>query len=79
MADLRGELMRFVPSPEGRQAELFLVEPDGNEVQVRCLILPDGGCEIYPISGNRAYERLVEYWGSRVVVGLARGVVESGG
>ena len=71
--------MRDVPSPKGRQAELILIEPDGNEVQVRCLILPDGGCEIYPISGQSEYERMIEYYGSRTVVGLARGVVESGG
>lgn len=71
--------MRYVPSPKGQQAELILIEPDGNEVQVRCWILPDGGCEIYPISGNEAYERMIEYYGSRTVVGLARGVFESGG
>ena len=79
MLDLRAELMRFVPSPKGRQAELILIESDGNEVQVRCLILPDRGCEIYPISSNQAYERMIEYYGSRTVVGLARGVMESGG
>ena len=39
---LRARLIRYVPSPDGRQADVALIEPNGDEHQVRCLIRPNG-------------------------------------
>jgi len=34
---LRGRLIRFVPSPDGIQADIALIEPNDQEHVVRCL------------------------------------------
>lgn len=39
---LRARLIRYVPSPDGRQGDVALIEPNGDEHEVRCLIKSDG-------------------------------------
>lgn len=70
--ELRGRFIRFVPSPEGRQADVALVEPNGDEHVVRCLIGVDGT----DIGGNR--DELVylnERYGDQTVCLAARSAV----
>lgn len=38
---LRARKIVDVPSPDGPQADLVLIEPNGDECPVRCLIRPD--------------------------------------
>lgn len=40
--ELQARFIRFVPSPDGQQADVALVEPNGDEHEVRCLIKKDG-------------------------------------
>lgn len=42
MGGLNAELVRHVPSPEGPQADVHLVEPNGEKHLVRCLVKPTG-------------------------------------
>ena len=42
MGGLNAELVRRVPSPEGPQADVLLVEPNGEKHLVRCLVKPTG-------------------------------------
>lgn len=42
MCQLRALLMRHVPSPDGPQADVLLIEADGREHQIRCLCRRDG-------------------------------------
>jgi hypothetical protein len=39
---LRGRLIRYVPSPDGVQADIALIEPNGEEYEIRCLCRPTG-------------------------------------
>jgi len=39
---LRGRLIRYVPSPDGVQADIALIEPNGEEHEVRCICRPTG-------------------------------------
>lgn len=41
MQPLQARWVAAVPSVEGRQADLLLVEPNGDEYAVRCLVKPD--------------------------------------
>ena len=42
MSQLQGRLVGYVYSPEGKQADILLVEPNGDEHAVRCLVKPSG-------------------------------------
>ena len=46
MADLQVRLIRYVDSEEGTQADLLLIEPNGDEHRVRCLCKKDGSTDI---------------------------------
>lgn len=39
---LKARFVRQVPSPDGRQADVVLIEPNGDEHPVRCLMRPTG-------------------------------------
>lgn len=40
--ELRARFIRHVPSQDGRQADIVLIEPNGDEHPVRCLMRPNG-------------------------------------
>ena len=42
MSELQGRLISYVYSSEGRQADIALVEPNGDEHVLRCLVKPTG-------------------------------------
>ena len=46
MEVLRARLLEPVPSPEGIQADLLVIEPNGDESPVRCLCKHDGTTDI---------------------------------
>lgn len=64
--------MRLVPSPDGRQADVLLIEPSGEEHQVRCLCKPDGSTELGVMGGPERLVHLSEEYGPQVVCSLAR-------
>lgn len=77
MTGLAGEFMRFVPSDDGVQAELFLIEPTGEELQVRCLCRHNGKIDIGVIGDPRHFERMVQIYSTEVVFGLSKHVTLS--
>jgi hypothetical protein len=46
MNGLQARLLSRGPSPDGTQADLLLIEPNGDEHLVRCLCKDDGSTEI---------------------------------
>lgn len=72
MNGLRAELMRRVPSPDGPQADVILIEPNGTEHQVRCLCKPDGTTDIGVMGGAERLLDLEERYGAQVVCALSR-------
>jgi len=77
MTGLKGEFMRFVPSNDGVQAELFLIEPTGEELQVRCLCRHNGKIDIGVIGDPQHFERMVKTYSPDVVFGVSRHVTLS--
>ena len=77
MTGLKAEFMRFVPSPDGPQAELFLVEPDGKELQVRCLIRHSGQIDVGVIGDKNEFERILGIYSQDVVFAIAKHVTLS--
>jgi len=41
MSELRGRFVCDVPSDDGRQADVMIIEPNGDEHLVRCLVRPN--------------------------------------
>lgn len=74
MNGLRAELMRHVPSPDGPQADVLLIEPSGAEHQVRCLCKSDGSTELGTMGGRERLDLLEEKYGPQVVCALSRQV-----
>ena len=72
MPGLRAVVMRPVPSPDGKQADLLLTEPDGKEHQVRCLCLHGGGTEISDLDGGSRLRHLNQAYGDQMVWALCR-------
>ena len=77
MTGLKAEFMRYVPSPDGPQAELFLVEPDGKELQVRCLIRDNGNIDVGVIGDRNEFERILGIYSPGVVYAIAKHVTLS--
>ena len=70
--ELRGRFIRSVPSPDGPQADIALIEPNGNEFEVRCLIRKTGT----DIGGNpAALQYLHNRYGGDKVCLTAQGTV----
>ncbi len=69
---LRGRFLRSVPSDEGRQADIALIEPNGEEHVVRCLIKVTGT----DIGGNgEVLAYLNSRYGDQTVCLTAQGAV----
>ena len=72
MSGLRAVLMRHVPSPDGPQADVLLIEPNGEEHQVRCLCKSDGTTDLGVIGDGGRLTYLEDKYGSQVVWALSR-------
>lgn len=69
MAMLGARPIELVPSPRGHQVDVMLVEPNGDQVQVRCLILG----ERTEIGGNEdEMKHLNQRYGPQAVCVAAR-------
>lgn len=77
MGTLRAELMRRVPSPQGPQSDVLLVESSGEEHQVRCLCKEDGTTEISVLDGPERLIVLEERYGEQVIWALCRQITLS--
>jgi len=71
---LTGRFSAIVASPRGKQAEVWLVEPNGDEHLVRCLVL-SSGVEIGGDGDTLAY--LNNRYGAAAVSLTAKSVVEA--
>lgn len=72
MNGLRAVLMRHVPSPEGPQADVLLIEPNGQEHQVRCLCKSDGTTDLGEMGNGERLPFLEDKYGAQVIWALAR-------
>lgn len=72
MNGLRAELMRHVPSPDGPQADVLLIEGSGEEHQIRCLCKPDGTTDLGVMGSPEQLVALEERYGPQVICALAR-------
>jgi hypothetical protein len=70
MGDLRARLVKPVPSLDGVQADVVLIEPNGDEYLVRCLCRLDGSTEIGGDPVVIAF--LNEKYGDQALCGVAR-------
>ena len=71
---LTGRVNAIVASPRGKQAEVWLVEPNGDEHLVLCLVLSSG----VEIGGDgEILTYLNDRYGSAVVSLTARSIVEA--
>ena len=75
MNGLRAVLMRHVSSVDGIQADVLLIEPNGDEHRVRCLCKHDGSTDIGGDGEMIAF--LNEKFGSQTVWALSRQVTLS--
>lgn len=75
MGDLTGRLIRHVPSPDGPQADVALIEPNGDEHAVRCLIRRDGTDRTDIGGDGETLSYLNAKYGNRTVCFVAQGVV----
>lgn len=72
MGLLRARLVGPVPSSEGIQAEVILIEPNGDEHSVRCLCRSNGSTDIG--GDSEVLDYLNTKYGDQSVCGLAREV-----
>lgn len=72
MLSLRARLVCAVPSLEGPQVEMMLIEPNGDEYRILCLCKRDGTTDIGGDPEAMAF--LNAKYGSQAVCGLARQV-----
>ena len=72
MANLRAEFLERSPSDEGKQAVLVLIEPNGDEHQVRCLCRPDGSMDVSEFGDGTMLIYLNDRYGQTVVGELCR-------
>lgn len=70
MAGLTANLVAYVPSPEGSQADVELVEPNGDRHIIRCLCKRDGTTDLG--GDGEMMEFLYEKYGAQTVWALAR-------
>ena len=72
MGGLRAEFMRRVPSLDGPQADVLLIEPNGDEHQVRCLCRSDGTTDLGTMDRPERLILLEETYGPQVICALTR-------
>lgn len=72
MYKLSARLIEHVPSPEGVQANLTLIEPNGDEHRVRCLCKSDRTTHLY--GDGEMIKFLHDKFGAETVCALARQV-----
>ncbi|MBN9500499.1 MAG: hypothetical protein BGO01_07745 [Armatimonadetes bacterium 55-13] len=70
MNGLRARLLEHVPSPDGTQADVLLIEPNGDEHRVRCLCKRDGTTDLGGDGEMVAF--LNDKYGEQTVWALAR-------
>ncbi len=73
MSELRGRLINYVYSSEGSQADIALVEPNGDEHVIRCLVKPTG-TDLGGVAETLAY--LSDRYGPEKVCRTAKRTVE---
>lgn len=76
MNGLRALFMRHVPSADGTQADVLLIEPNGDEHRVRCLCKPDGSTELGAEGETVSF--LADKYGEQTVWALTRQMTLSG-
>jgi len=69
---IRARLIEYVPSPDGKQADVALIEPNGDELCVRCLVI---GMTAEIGGDGEALRYLFEKYGKRDVALAAQGAV----
>jgi hypothetical protein len=72
MSTLHARFLSKSPSPEGKQVELALIEPNGDEHRVRCLCRPDGSMDVSEIGDGTMLIYLNDRYGQAHVGGLCR-------
>ncbi|MCC7231084.1 MAG: hypothetical protein IT203_11885 [Fimbriimonadaceae bacterium] len=78
MQGLQARFLRFVYSTEGRQADLMLIEPNGDEHLLRCLCRPSGATDIGEVGDGSIVGYLNHRYGAPTVCSLCRQVTLSG-
>lgn len=78
MNHLQAVLMRKVPSDDGPQADVLVIEPDGTEHQVRCLCRSEGETELGELGDGARLRDLQEKYGQQVIFALTRYVTLGG-
>ena len=66
MDELRAELVRRVQSPDGLLADIVLIEPNGDEYEVQCLLRHDGTTEIGEAGNGESLKYLNENYKKKV-------------
>lgn len=66
-------MIQFVPSPDGPQADVALIEPNDDEHLVRCLLRRGAGIEIGGDRDTLTY--LTQRYGDEMVSLTAQGIV----
>ncbi len=77
MCNLRARLLQHVLSSEGPQADIALIEPNGDEYKVRCLCKSDGTTDLGAATNPDMLGYLNGRYGAQTVSGLARSVTLS--
>lgn len=72
MNSLSAHLLKSLPSDLGPQADVLLVEPNGDKYTVRCLCKPDGTTDVGEAGNARNLSYLAAKYGSQNVVSLLR-------
>ena len=69
---LRAQLIGYVDSDDGTQADLLLIEPNGDKHRVRCLYKRDCSTDIGEEGDGQALAYLNERYGPEVVCTVSR-------
>lgn len=78
MAGLTARKLAEIPSTDGIQADVALLEPNGDEHVVRCLCKFDGTTDIGEVGDGSVLGYLSDRYGSQAVWALTRQVTLSG-
>lgn len=78
MAGLTARITAEIPSSDGIQAGVALLEPNGDEHVVRCLCKLDCTTDIGEVGDESVFEYLADHYGSQTIWALTRQVTLSG-